>query len=226
MHKPLPRMGAYLLSQTRPSVYNIQVLIFGHIGITTGIALGLDKALHRKGSSKSSTSQKTQASSDVSSPDTGSWVIDYRLVLLGSMLPDIIDKPVGDYFFVNTFGNGRIFAHTLLFLLFLLSIGLCRLWRGGRAGVLIVALCSGFHLILDRMWRTTQTLFWPIDGWSFPKYPHTDFWHTLSGWFDSGTSNPGVYIPEIIGGVILLLVSLELLRRGYLMHFLKSGTLK
>jgi hypothetical protein len=42
--------------------------------------------------------------------------IDYRYVIVGSMLPDIIDKTVGMVLFADTFANGRIFAHALLFI--------------------------------------------------------------------------------------------------------------
>ena len=43
---------------------------------------------------------------------------DLGFVLLGSMLPDIIDKPLGEVLF-GTPAMGRTIAHTLLFLLLL-----------------------------------------------------------------------------------------------------------
>ena len=48
--------------------------------------------------------------------------VDIRLLAIGSLLPDIIDKPVGQVFFRGTFSDGRIFSHTLLFLA-LVSLG-------------------------------------------------------------------------------------------------------
>jgi len=179
-----------------------------------GFWLGLDKALPKRGPFLSQLGAVTGA-------------IDYRLALLGSMLPDIIDKPMGHYFLADTFNNGRIFAHTLLFFLLLLSIGLYRLWRGGRTGFIILALCSGGHLILDEMWRIPQTLFWPLHGWAFPKSPQiTDWWQVLSRWFHGLETNPATYIPEIIGLVILLPIGLVLLRSGRLFQFLRCGYLK
>ena len=48
---------------------------------------------------------------------------DLAFVLLGSMLPDIIDKPLGTILF-GTPAMGRIFAHTLLFLLLLAAVAI------------------------------------------------------------------------------------------------------
>nr|WP_292468287.1 metal-dependent hydrolase [Methanolobus sp.] len=44
--------------------------------------------------------------------------IKYRYVAFGSLLPDIIDKPIGRFLFADSIANGRIFAHTLVFLFF------------------------------------------------------------------------------------------------------------
>ena len=35
--------------------------------------------------------------------------------MVGALLPDIIDKPVGLFFLREAFGHGRLFSHTLLF---------------------------------------------------------------------------------------------------------------
>ena len=39
---------------------------------------------------------------------------DLFLLVVGSLLPDIIDKPLGLILY-HGFGNGRLYAHTLLF---------------------------------------------------------------------------------------------------------------
>jgi membrane-bound metal-dependent hydrolase YbcI (DUF457 family) len=88
---------------------------------------------------------------------------DLAFVLLGSMLPDIIDKPLGEVLF-GTPAMGRTITHTLLFLL-LLGIAAYYLsdlrlaWVAG--GVLA-------HLLLDFMWNSPSTLLWPLLG-SFPQ---------------------------------------------------------
>ncbi len=49
--------------------------------------------------------------------------VDYRLILLGSLLPDTIDKPVGLLILRDFFSNGRIFGHSFLFSLLILAAG-------------------------------------------------------------------------------------------------------
>jgi hypothetical protein len=51
----------------------------------------------------------------------------YGLLLLGSMLPDIIDKLVGMWLWPDDISNGRIFSHTLLLSIIILAAGVW--WR-------------------------------------------------------------------------------------------------
>ena len=44
----------------------------------------------------------------------GARRIDYRVVLLGAIISDVIDKPIGRIFFREEFESGRLFGHTLL----------------------------------------------------------------------------------------------------------------
>lgn len=80
------------------------MLLFGHLGITLALASGLDKII-ASGKGKGF-----------------SRLVDYRLVLIGSMLPDIIDKPLG-IAFPAALGSGRTVAHTFLFLFLLFCAG-------------------------------------------------------------------------------------------------------
>ena len=91
------------------------MLLFGHLGIT--LAATQTFAVLWQGKKRFSES------------------IDYRLVLLGSMLPDIIDKPLGGFIFKDALGSGRIYAHTLIFLLLLQKMIFCE---------------KSFHSILQR----------------------------------------------------------------------------
>lgn len=95
------------------------MLIFGHIGITLGIAWLVESRLKIK--------------------------MDYKLIIIGSLLPDIIDKPVG--MIILPLHNGRIFGHTLLFILILLLIGLK--YRKS----LFLSFASFLHLIEDEIWK-------------------------------------------------------------------------
>jgi len=122
---------------------------------------------------------------------------DLAFVLLGSMLPDIIDKPLGAILF-GTPAMGRIFAHTLLFLLLLAAVAIyCRDLR-------LASLTGGVlaHLLLDFMWNSPSTLLWPLLG-SFPRAADLstlDYLQTLL----RGLSDPMVAVPEVLGLAYLL----------------------
>ncbi|MEI2760960.1 metal-dependent hydrolase [Methanothrix soehngenii] len=77
--------------------------------------------------------------------------LDLLFLALGSILPDIIDKPLGLLVF-GTPNMGRTFAHTLLFLLILGAISL-RL-----RDIRLASLTWGvfIHLILDSMWGSSS----------------------------------------------------------------------
>ncbi|OGO00792.1 MAG: hypothetical protein A2Y90_03805, partial [Chloroflexi bacterium RBG_13_52_12] len=159
------------------------MLILGHAGITLGAATliaGGVNSRHEKVSWLVSLSK----------------YLDIRLLLVGSLLPDIIDKPVGQYLFKETFGTGRIFSHTLLFLVLLSAVGFY-LYKGHRQ-TWMLALAAGTlaHLLLDEMWQAPATLFWPFMGFSFKEI---DLAVWASNIIHDMFSSQAVYIPEIIG---------------------------
>jgi membrane-bound metal-dependent hydrolase YbcI (DUF457 family) len=129
--------------------------------------------------------------------------LDLLFLALGSILPDIIDKPLG----LLVFGSpnmGRTFAHTLLFLLILAAISL-RL-----RDIRLASLTWGvfIHLILDSMWNSPVILLWPLLG-GFPSAPYLDTLSYLQILL-SGLEEPGILIPELLGlGYILILVYLK-----------------
>ncbi|MDH7510232.1 MAG: metal-dependent hydrolase [Methanolinea sp.] len=87
---------------------------------------------------------------------------------LGAILPDLVDKPLG-LAISGTIGYGRIYSHALVMGLFLLGIGVV-LWaflrRSTRNTGILIALSMGFllHQILDAMWQSPATWFWPFMG--------------------------------------------------------------
>lgn len=102
--------------------------------------------------------------------------IDYRVVLLGAILPDLIDKPIGRILFVDTFQTSRLFGHTLLLVtVVLLSIQLVLRGKTARRWF-ILPIASLIHLALDGMWNLPVTLFWPLFGTRFPPEPNADYW--------------------------------------------------
>ena len=187
------------------------MLVLGHAGITLGAATLLAGAVK---SSRSSQIRKVSWFTSLSSR------IDIRLLLVGSLLPDIIDKPVGQLFFRETFSQGRIFSHTLLFLA-LITIAGFFLYKSRRK-VWLLTLASGtlMHLILDEMWHAPRTLFWPFLGFAFERVDLTGW---VSNTFQALLSNPEVYIPEAVGLVILLWFGLALAGRKKIGVFIKYG---
>ena len=146
------------------------MLLFGHIGITLGVAWLIESKLRVK--------------------------IDYRQIAIGSLLPDMIDKPVG--MILLPINNGRIFGHTLLFVLILLIIGLK--YRKS----LFLSFASFLHLIEDEIWNEPETLFWPLLG-EFPAKEHSSFYEYIERILSEYTpSLSHVFISEVIGFIIIL----------------------
>lgn len=205
------------------------MLLFGHVGITFGAALAahgtaalVALAVRREG-------RAIEPAVSVPGPITGSrrvnsparW-IDYRLILLGSLLPDIIDKPLAIWLHV---GGGRAIAHTLVFGGLLAFAGLLvYAWRRG-IGLLSLCFASMMHLVLDEMWLNPGTLFWPAYGWPF-QGTDTGVVAALRKWLDALTTEPGAYLPEIVGASLLgVFVFFLLVRPGAPTSFLRRGWL-
>ena len=115
---------------------------------------------------------------------------DLAFLVLGSMLPDIIDKPLG----LIAFGSpnmGRTFAHTLLFLLLLVALSFYS--RDIRLNSMSWGVLA--HLTLDSMWNSPVTLLWPLLG-NFPEALHLDTLSYLGAIF-SNLSDPGILVPEL-----------------------------
>lgn len=117
--------------------------------------------------------------------------IDYRLVLFGSILPDLIDKPLGIVLGLET----RIWAHTFLFLFAFLALSFVPGWRAIR----FIGFGAATHLLLDAIWRQPDVALYPIAGWAFPPAPFD-----ASFWFDTLLRDPIVQAGEIIGAGILI----------------------
>ncbi|MGI8793674.1 MAG: hypothetical protein ACR2H3_10935 [Acidimicrobiales bacterium] len=85
--------------------------------------------------------------------------IDYRLIMAGALLPDLID--VG-------FGGARV-AHTLAASATLLAAVMVAT-RGRRAlrrRLLALPIGTFLHLVFDAMWTRTATFWWPAFGVAF-----------------------------------------------------------
>lgn len=115
-----------------------------------------------------------------------------RVVALGTLLPDLIDKPL--YYALVALNGGnhvalegalisgtRTFGHTALLTL---AIGAAGLVRQNRV-LAALALGMGTHHLLDAFFTAApEALFWPALGVRFPVYPfsntHAHLWSYLS----------------------------------------------
>src|SRR5918996_1851568 len=96
----------------------------------------------------------------------GNTRVDYRVVAVASLLPDLIDKPIGRLIFRERFESGRIFAHTLLVNVLIFCILFFMRGRIKRQLVLI-PISSLLHLAEDGIWSEPKILWWPLFGTQF-----------------------------------------------------------
>ena len=139
---------------------------------------------------------------------------DYRLVLFGSILPDLIDKPLGYALGLET----RIWSHTFVFLFAILALSFApRLWILRFVGFGVAT-----HLLVDRIWEMPWVVLYPAYGWSF--HPAS---LDAERWIETLLHDPLVQTGEVVGALILLVFAW---RKGLgswtaLRAFLRHGTL-
>lgn len=149
--------------------------------------------------------------------------VDYRVVAVASLLPDLIDKPIGRIIFRERFESGRIFAHTLILNMLLFCVLFFMRGRSKRRFVL-VPLSSLLHLAEDGVWSYPRIFWWPLFGTSFPRDP-------VPGGFLSfldPANNPGAWWQESVGLALILwlLASHGLLSRAGVRSFIRTGMLE
>lgn len=87
--------------------------------------------------------------------------IDHRLVVVGAVLPLVIDGVAGRVWL----------SHTLLFPI----VGLCLVMlttigrRQRRRQLLAVPIGVFWHLVFDGVWTDRAVFWWPLDGWGVPR---------------------------------------------------------
>jgi hypothetical protein len=163
------------------------MFFFGHLGITLGIAMvGLQLF-------KIEPSRKL-----------------YGAVLIGSVLPDLIDKPIGEIMLADSLSNGRLIAHTLLFAGICALIGLALYRRRNDLSGLALSGAVLLHLSEDQMWRIPETLFYPLFGLAFPQGVVEAHWweYFIAAFFRTYSLAPDAAFAlysELIGMTVLAL---------------------
>ena len=139
--------------------------------------------------------------------------VDYRLILLGSVLPDLIDKPLGIALGLET----RIYGHTFVFLAAVLALGFVPRWASLR----LLGFGAATHLLLDRIWDMPRIVLWPAYGWAFRPAPFD-----AGFWWDVIFMDPYVQAGEVLGAVVLIAFAAthRILSFRGLVGFLRHGT--
>jgi membrane-bound metal-dependent hydrolase YbcI (DUF457 family) len=208
------------------------MFIFGHVGITLGAATAVcwgitglrsSPEIPPRADSKTLPVSKITGKPGSISERIGlgalSRFLDIRILMIGALMPDIIDKPLS---FLG-FGNGRSITHTLLVFLIVLALALY-LWKNRRQTWLIAIAVGMFtHLIFDRMWSTPRTLFWPLYGWAFTPAVQKIGLGQFTLWWHELFANSYVYISETIGFLVFVFFVGILLREKKLQAFLLKG---
>jgi inner membrane protein len=195
------------------------MLLFGHVGITFGATLAADTVGRRLAGTK-----KLPSGSPLKwlheRTASLSQRVDLRVLALSSLLPDVIDKPVGLLLFPGYFGTGRLYAHALLFPL---ALGLAGAWlyRSRRTPhLLVLAYGSFMHLLLDAMWRAPVTLLWPLLG---PLEQGHEAGDWLARLMQTLLTNPAAYVSEIAGAILLAPLIWAVFRKAGFLRFLRTG---
>lgn len=91
--------------------------------------------------------------------------VDVRFLLLGAILPDLIDLPVGTLLLADRYSTGELWFHSLIAPTAYITIVLLTTRRGRRRRAWM-ALGVGwlFHLLLDGMWFSQEVFLWPFFG--------------------------------------------------------------
>jgi membrane-bound metal-dependent hydrolase YbcI (DUF457 family) len=149
--------------------------------------------------------------------------VDIRLLLIGSLLPDIVDKPLGLFLFQDIFGTRRIFCYMLLFLIVISLVGLYLYRSRKKTWLLVLSFGTFTHLILDMMWLTPRTLLWPLYGLSFERYDFINLSYWIQRMLDNIFIDLAIGITELAGAAIAILFVWLLVRKGNFYAFLRNG---
>jgi hypothetical protein len=148
--------------------------------------------------------------------------VDYRLIALAAMGPDLIDKPLALAYFYKRYRSAVLFAHTLIANLVVAYLTLRRNSASRSYGAAFLG-----HALLDRLWFFPSTFYWPFRGWRFHVWRKQGseqekisraYWYAF-------TRRPELWIWEL-GGLLALACFIwrrRLYRRDRLTEFILRG---
>ncbi|HSG79718.1 MAG TPA: metal-dependent hydrolase [Acidimicrobiia bacterium] len=148
--------------------------------------------------------------------------MDLRWVLVGSLLPDLVDKPIGSVLFNEQLGSDRLVAHAVVFPVVAMFVVLVATPRGSalRKGLIGVVIGALFHLVLDGAWADPEAFWWPFFGLGFPLRPDSAIGPLLGRM----VADPLVWVGEAVGlAYLVVLWRTHLSEPGSVRGFLRDG---
>ncbi len=149
---------------------------------------------------------------------------DYRLAALAAVLPDLIDKPLATFVLTDA-DAALLYGHTALLHggVWLAAAATGQLPRG-----LPYLLAFSGHLLADRMWSFSQTLFWPLRGRRFHQWKHVGSPEAiLRAYAKVIRDEPLLLTFEALGALLLawFIVDRKLWQQDQWAAFIKTGVL-
>ena len=192
--------------------------LLAHTGITLGAAYVLEKAVNCR------RTDRRPAAGPVAGPLAREPLrVDYRFIVLGALLSDMIDKPLGLVVLPEVLANGRTFLHSLLFLLLTLLAAFIVYRQRREMWGIYIAFGVIIHFIMDAIWTDPTTFYWPFLG-PFETHPGISAW-ILQSWIQSLIDESRLYVPEVAGFLILLFFTARLIIQKQVKAFILQGRL-
>jgi len=133
--------------------------------------------------------------------------VDVRFLLLGAIIADLIDMPIGTILFADRYSTGELWSHTLI-IPTVYMVAVVASTRRGRARRAWMALGIGWmiHILLDGMWFDQKVFLWPFFGWEMPS-GQALYWPLA---WERALSDPWRWVLETVGLSYLLWLAAHL----------------
>jgi membrane-bound metal-dependent hydrolase YbcI (DUF457 family) len=149
--------------------------------------------------------------------------IDYRYILVGAILPDVVDGILTLFF---DWEAGRGIAHSIAALVLVWLVILFGV-RDKDRRLQVFGIFVGWllHLVADGMWNSPKTFLWPAFGTEFDVSPQEPYSWEL---FTAPLDHLSTWGAELVGLAILVwfYVAFEMNKEDRLKLFLRDGYLR
>jgi hypothetical protein len=123
--------------------------------------------------------------------------IDYRYVLAGAVLPDLVDALLDVFVYEGSPGRGA--AHSLVTVVVVAVVVILGFKGETRLAVFGIPVGWLLHLVGDGMWNAPRTFLWPAFGTDFTRSSEPYSWGLLT----DPLSHLGTWGAELAGFLVL-----------------------